>query len=165
MATATSAMGLAAANRVKIDKIKNYLEEQEESIFEVQQKMKYTEDKLDVVLDTQKSILGYIEQMSVRIDDLNSKVDCFFKHFSYLHWANELQAEVENLLQFVFTGQLQGKLTPTLIRPDLLRTFIEKQSTVFGGIRRSIDSTNSHLHITEKTLQNNITTINVAYFL
>ena len=35
-------------------------------------------------------------------DDLNQKVDCFYKHFSYLHWAQELQDEVENLLRFVF---------------------------------------------------------------
>ena len=134
MATATSALGLATANRVDLEKVENYLEEQEESIFAVQQQMIATDNSLDIVLDTQKSILGYIQQMSTKIDDLNSKVDCFFKHFSYLHWADELQAEVENLLQFVFTGQLHGKLTPTLIRPDLLRTFIERQSTINSKI-------------------------------
>ena len=64
----------------------------------------------------------------------NSKVDCMHKHFSYLHWSLELQAEVENLLQFVFKGNLQGKLTPTLIRPALLRKFIRQQSFVNSKI-------------------------------
>ena len=65
---------------------------------------------------------------------VNTKVTCMFKYFSYLHWAQELQAEVENLLQFVLAGQLYGKLTPTLIRPDLLRKFINRQSTVNSKI-------------------------------
>ena len=134
MATALAAVGLATSNKVEIDKIKNFLEQQEEEISELQKQLRQTNDKLEVVTDVQNSMLGYIEEMSTRIDDLNTKVDCFNKHFLYLHWAQELQAEVENLLQFVFLGNINGKLTPTLIRPDLLRTFIEKQSVVNANI-------------------------------
>ena len=134
MATALAAVGLATSNKIEIDKIKNFLEQQEAEILELQKQLRQTDDKLEVVTDVQNSMLGYIEEMSTRIDDLNTKVDCFNKHFLYLHWAQELQAEVENLLQFVFLGNINGKLTPTLIRPELLRTFIEKQSVVNANI-------------------------------
>ena len=134
MAAAVAAVGVSTSNKIELDKVKKILNEQEDSIKELQDQLKHTNNKLEVVLDTQRSVLGYIEQMSSRVDVLNSKVDCMHKHFSYLHWSLELQAEVENLLQFVFKGNLQGKLTPTLIRPALLRKLIRQQSFVNSKI-------------------------------
>ncbi|KAL5258186.1 hypothetical protein ACHWQZ_G012973 [Mnemiopsis leidyi] len=128
VATATAALGLSTHNKVEINKIKNYLEAQEEQIFELQQQFKKTQGQLDVVLDTQNSILGYLNEMTVQMDDLNSKVDCMFKHFTYLQWAEELKGEVENLLQFIFAGNTYGRLTPSLINPTLLKQFIDQQS-------------------------------------
>ena len=134
MAVAIASAGLAANNAVEIHKVNEYLKSHEEEVAALQQKFKNHQDKLDVVLDTQRTMLGYMERMTVRVDDLNQKIDCMHKHFQYLHWAGELQAEVENLLQFVFAGNTYGRLTPTLIRPDLLKQFIDEQSEINSKI-------------------------------
>ena len=130
LAVAISAAGLATSNKIEIEKIRRYLNEHEQQILQLQNRLKYTNDKLDIVIDTQSTMLGYVESISTRVDALNTKVDCMFKYFSYLDLAKELQLEVENLLQFIFQGQNHGRLTPRLIKPDLLRKFIEEHSVI-----------------------------------
>ena len=124
----TTALGLAGYNTHEIERINKYLIDQEQMILELQTQFKLTTNKLDVVLDTQNSVLSYIEEMTVKIEDIRSNVECWAKYFTYMQWANELISEVEKLLQFVFQGQTYGRLTPTLIKPSLLRQFIEDQT-------------------------------------
>ena len=134
LAVATAAAGLAAANKAEINRINSYISEHEDSIASLQESLRLREETLDFVINTQETLLGYVKQMATKMDDLKEVFSCMHKDYIYYQWTVDTINEIENLLQFIFLGQTYGRLTPKLIRPDLLKQFIEKQSPVNSNI-------------------------------
>ena len=134
LGVATAAAGMAANNMVEIEKIHNYIKQHEQDISQLQQTLQNTRQRQDTIIDTQNSLLGYIQEMTITINELQKQVQCMTKYIYFQSWADELRREVENVLQFIFLGQTYGRLNPKLINPARLQQFIKSTSTITSVI-------------------------------
>ena len=134
MSMAVTAIGMASNNLVEINKIKNYVEQNQESIAELQGTLMTVKERQDSIIDTQRSLLGYVQEMTKTIDTLTERLTCVTKLVYFQNWANELRREIENILQFILLGQTYGRLNPKLINPSKLRQFLQRSSSITSVI-------------------------------
>ena len=138
MGMAVASLGMASNNLAEINKIKNYVEQNQESIAELQSTLLTVKERQDSIIDTQRSLLGYVQEMTKTIDNLNERVTCITKLVYFQNWANELRREIDNILQFILLGQTYGRLNPKLINPSKLRQFLIRSSTITSVISYQI---------------------------
>ena len=134
LGVATAAAGMAANNMIEIEKIQNYIKQHEQDIGQLQQTLQNTRLKQDTIIDTQNSLLGYIQEMTININKLKQQMECMTLFIYFQSWANELRREVENVLQFIFLGQTYGRLNPKLINPTRLQQFLKNSTTITSMI-------------------------------
>ena len=140
MAMATSALGLASRNAHELEKIKHFVEENTENILQVKEKLHNLESKQDVIIDTQKSLLGYVQNLTVYVDKMNDAITCVKLSTQYQNVVNEVREQVQNIIQFIFQGQTYGRLNPLLIDPEKLARFITSESTMNSQILEKFPS-------------------------
>lgn len=124
LGVATTSLSLATANRVELEKMQQYIEQNQETIAGVERKLLFLEDRTQVLIDTQTSILGYVANLTESVNSIGQAVDCLSKTIVMERWANNLDQVLSRLLQFVLNGQTFGRLTPGLISPEQLTNFV-----------------------------------------
>ena len=76
MGMAVASLGMALNNSSEINKIKNYVEQNQESIAELQSTLLTVKERQDSIIDIQRSLLGYVQEMTKTIDE---RVTCITK--------------------------------------------------------------------------------------
>ena len=81
MSMAVTAIGMASNNLVEINKIKNYVEQNQESIADLQGTLMTVKERQDSIIDTQRSLLGYVQEMTETIDTLTERLTCVTRNW------------------------------------------------------------------------------------
>ena len=97
------------------------MEANQDQIEKFEKRILLLENRNEVLQDTQNSLLGYVEDLTETVESITKAVNCHQKIAKMQRWAAHQDRALADLLQFVLQGQTYGRLTPSLIRPDLLR--------------------------------------------
>ena len=134
---ASASMAFATANRVDEEKLKSYVEANQDQIEKFEKRILLLENRNEVLQDTQNSLLGYVEDLTETVESIAKAVNCHQKIAKMQRWAAHQDRALADLLQFVLQGQTYGRLTPSLIRPDLLKDFIAADSHIDSKVLSS----------------------------
>ena len=134
LALSLTSMGMSTANMIEIDKINNYVKNNEDLILQLQADLLVKQKRSEVIIDTQHSILGYLQNITIAVNDINEHVKCVQRLVTFSITLTELRSKIENLIQFIFLGKTHGQLNPLLIDPDMLKRFIRAESNINSRI-------------------------------
>ena len=115
MAMSAAAIGMAGRNIAEIEKIKNFLKTHEDDIANIQSELGLARQRQDVIIDTQKSLLGYVQNLTIHVEKLSNQVTCSKLQSQYqnihVNEVNEVSEQVQlKVIQFIFKGQTHGRL-------------------------------------------------------
>lgn len=134
LAMGSAGLSLATANRVELDRINNYIEQNVEAIDAIAKSLVLVEKKQKIIIDSQQSVMGFIKNMTISMEKLMKTIDCFEVTFELERWTQSVERAIRELLQFVLAGKTFGNLTPSLIEPDLLVQFLEQSSKIHSDV-------------------------------
>ena len=120
---ASASMGLATSNKIQIENMRE-LQENSKRIEAVEQELLLMNNRQKVLMDTTTEIMGYVTNLTESVESIRLTVDCLAKTITMERWAVHQDKALADLLQFVLKGQIIGRLTPSLIKPDLLKKCI-----------------------------------------
>ena len=73
-------MAFATANRVEIEKLKSYVEANQDQTEKFEKRILLLENRNEVLQDTQNSLLGYVEDLTETVESIAKAVNCHQKN-------------------------------------------------------------------------------------